>query len=67
MQGAVVGQLGSKVTPWQVTATLLKVNASSDQASLIGDTTINFDGSYANFSNLVIDYSGTYKLEFRYV
>ena len=53
-----VNNLGTKLAPWKVTASLIK-GTGDPNARLIGNTTVQFVNGTANFSNLAISHNGT--------
>ena len=59
--------LGSDVYSWRVEATLRATGSGDPSAELVGNTTVDFLGGWANFTNLMIDISGTYIIDFNIV
>ena len=53
-----VNNLGTRLTPWKVTASLIK-GSGDPNARLLGNTTVQFVNGTANFSNLAISHNGT--------
>ena len=56
--------VGSTMDPWQIEATLVNTSDSDARATLLGSTTASFTTGWANFSDLAISHSGTYRLTF---
>ncbi|XP_021354873.1 fibrocystin-L-like isoform X2 [Mizuhopecten yessoensis] len=57
--GAHVSSLGVAAIPWQVQAVLRSGTGSNVLASLTGNTTVDFVGGWANFSDLSLSHSGS--------
>lgn len=53
-----VNNLGTKLAPWKVTASLIR-GSGDPNARLMGNTTVQFVNGTANFSNLAISHNGT--------
>ena len=60
-----VNNVGTKLAPWRVTASLVAGFGGSN-AMLTGNTTVEFVNGTANFSNLAISHNGTgYKISYK--
>ena len=64
LQNNPVTQLGSFLEPWNVAVTMEMTSSSDNRALLDGTLDVSFSGSWANFTNLTISHSGTYRLHF---
>ncbi|XP_070541075.1 fibrocystin-L-like [Ptychodera flava] len=58
-----VDNVGHSSSPWEVTVTLREVSGNAN-AVLIGNTTAQFTGGFANFTDLGISHTGEYILDF---
>ncbi|XP_038045747.1 fibrocystin-L-like [Patiria miniata] len=52
--GNLIQQLGSPSNPWQLTASVSQSTPNAGAVELVGNVTIPFDGSWANFTDLTI-------------